>query len=350
MGLRTRKFDPTQASSDEFAAMNVFENQQLEESWPDDPPDELDETIRHWTSAPVFEERGAWITERIADGCIVARGMVTWWDMGQNRHLADVDLYVVPEMRRQRLATPLLGRIAAAADQAGRRLLLFATEPDIPAGPALMERVGAEEGLRAHTNQATISDVDISMMRRWQERARERAADFEIACWDGPYPDDDLDAILELMEVMNTAPRDDLDMEDFHLTAEEVREFERVDALRQEERWTMYARHRASGEFAGYTEVRYQPTKPHLVHQGDTGVLPAFRNRGLGRWMKAAMFERIVLERPEVRYIRTGNADSNTAMHSINREMGFRPRKSWTIWQAEISRVMDYVRAHGVTV
>ena len=39
MGLRTRKFDPTQASSDEFAAMNVFENQQLEESWPDDPPD-----------------------------------------------------------------------------------------------------------------------------------------------------------------------------------------------------------------------------------------------------------------------------------------------------------------------
>ena len=42
------------------------------------------------------------------------------------------------------------------------------------------------------------------MMRRWQERARERAADFEIACWDGPYPDDDLDACLAVLRTLKT--------------------------------------------------------------------------------------------------------------------------------------------------
>jgi GNAT superfamily N-acetyltransferase len=330
--------------------MNVFDNRKLEESRPGDPPDDLDDTVRNWTSPPVFEERCIWITERATDGCIVARGTVTWWDIGQNRHLADVDLYVLPEMRRRRLATPLLGRIAAAAHTAGRHLLLFVTEPSVPAGPVLMERVGAEEGLRAHTNQVNVSDVDASLMRRWQESARERASDFDLGCWDGRYPEDDIDAIIELMKVMNTAPRDDLDVEDFHLTVDEVRELERVGDLLQEERWTMYACHQPSGEFAGFTEVRYKPSHPHLVHQGDTGVLPKFRNRGLGRWMKAAMIERVVRERPGVRYVRTGNADSNAAMHSINREMGFRPYKSWTIWQAETSHVMDYVRSRGVTV
>ena len=38
VGLRTRKFDPRQASSEEFAAMNVFDNRKLEESRPGDPP------------------------------------------------------------------------------------------------------------------------------------------------------------------------------------------------------------------------------------------------------------------------------------------------------------------------
>ena len=52
---------------------------------------------------------------------------------------------------------------------------------------------------------------------------------------------------------------------------------------------TYVARHKPTGELAGYTNVAYRRLQPDLVEQWDTGVDPEHRNKGLGRWVKAAM-------------------------------------------------------------
>ena len=55
-------------------------------------------------------------------------------------------------------------------------------------------------------------------------------------------------------------------------------------------------------------------------------------------------------ERPEVRFIRTGNADSNQPMLNINYEMGFRPYRSWTTYMLDVSQALAKIEArHGDT-
>jgi RimJ/RimL family protein N-acetyltransferase len=142
---------------------------------------------------------------------------------------------------------------------------------------------------------------------------------------------------------MNTAPRDELEIEDVTWTEEQLRQTEATLAQHQTERWTMYVRHVTTREIVGYTEVFWNARHPETLHQGDTGVAPPHRNRGLGRWLKAAMLEKLLRDRPQVKRIRTGNANSNAAMLGINQELGFKPYKSWTTWQVALDDVRVYL-------
>ncbi|MBI3460811.1 hypothetical protein HY009_07770, partial [Candidatus Acetothermia bacterium] len=70
---------------------------------------------------------------------------------------------------------------------------------------------------------------------------------------------------------------------------------------------------------------------------------PKYRNKGLGRWLKAAMLEKVLRERPQVKRLRTGNANSNGPMLKINHELGFKPYKSWIDWQVELDKALAYL-------
>jgi GNAT superfamily N-acetyltransferase len=105
----------------------------------------------------------------------------------------------------------------------------------------------------------------------------------------------------------------------------------------------MYAIHRPDDRVAGMTEVAWSPARPGIVEQWGTGVWPAYRNRGLGRWLKAAMLTKILRELPEARLIRTGNANSNAPMLKINHELGFKPFMSRPDWQVETQTVEKYL-------
>jgi GNAT superfamily N-acetyltransferase len=167
---------------------------------------------------------------------------------------------------------------------------------------------------------------------------------------DGPYPEDRMPAIIRVMRVMNTAPLDDLDLEDRLVTAEQVRAWERTLEATDTQRWALFAEHADTGDLVGYTEVRWNPSEPKTVWQGDTAVDPAHRGHALGKWLKAAMLERILTERPDVEDIRTGNADSNDAMLGINKQMGYRPFISSTTWEVSVDKVEAWLAERGVDI
>jgi hypothetical protein len=142
---------------------------------------------------------------------------------------------------------------------------------------------------------------------------------------------------------MNQAPTGEIDLQAIQWTPQLLREHEAFLEGRGIQRWTLAAREISSGTLAGYTEVLWSPARPTTGDQGATGVLQGYRDRGLGRWLKAAMLEKILAGRPGVRFIRTDNADMNAPMLKINAELGFYPYQATSLCQASIERLEQYL-------
>jgi mycothiol synthase len=138
---------------------------------------------------------------------------------------------------------------------------------------------------------------------------------------------------------MEEAPVDELDWEHERLSVGKLRAREAGWARRHRVIWTLIARHDTSGELVGYTQVVLQRDRPHALIQKETGVRLEHRGRGLGKWMKATMLQRIMAEALYAVYIDTGNAASNAPMLAINEALGFRRFRTDTVWQVPIERV-----------
>ena len=144
-----------------------------------------------------------------------------------------------------------------------------------------------------------------------------------------------------MIEVMNTAPRGEMEFNDFKVTPDDLRVQVKQCKINGLEFRFLYAKERATGRYAGFTQTGFHPNRPSIVNQWGTGVLPEFRGHKLGAWLKAAMIDHLQRERPSVDRIRTGNADSNEAMLRINHALGFKPFISRTEWQFEVEKTLE---------
>jgi len=345
MSIQIKPFDFRNASDAEYRAYNQLSNVIRAERLPDDPPIPLEETIQRLQNAPpesivMIFFWVAWDEEGTAVGYSVVQMPVA-----DNLHLVQFSINILPEYRRQGLGKQFLARIVQTANEHNRSLLLSSTMASVPDGEGFLAHIGAESKLAGHTNQLKVSELDRDMLADWQVKAAERAGGFELGWWFGDYPAEDMEAILELYELMNQQPFGDLDVEDSKFSEEMLREMEKSMRASGTERWTLYAREKESGSFAGYTEVMWNPNRGEILQQGITGVFPQYRNNGLGRWMKAAMLDKVLIERPTVKFIRTDNADSNAPMLKINNELGFKPYIAESIWQVSLEKVEEYLAA-----
>ncbi len=261
----------------------------------------------------------------------------------ENAHFASTEIYGAA-------ADPQAGRVAlrAACDIAtadGRDTLLGWGHDD-PAERTFWESLGMPRAYTERISALDVTAVDAALMDEWIAGRTQRAADMVVHRWVAACPDELLDTFAASRTLMNGAPMEDIDINDGEVDADDIREDE--DALRSLGMTPMTVMAVApDGRPAGHTQIHVNTHRPGASYQWDTAVDPAFRERGIGRWLKAELWRWVREVEPDVTRLTTGNAEVNDAMLSINVAMGFEPVFAYGAWQAKVPAIVEALDAIG---
>lgn len=308
------------------------------EAQPGEPPMPAEIHMKRIRNSPKEVIRRDWIA-RDGGGAVVARATLFRYDSPENPHFREVPIYVLPEHRGTGLGRALFARVVAGAGESDEIVLTSWSVTTMPAGEAFAKRIGAKATLTNRISDAEIASIDPAMLREW---AAIDPKGYRLVWIDGDIPDELMPQAIHSFDLMNTAPREQMQMNDWKATPEIVRGWEKM-------RKASGAEHRLllalsdGGEAAGFTQVSYHRAVPHVVGQQGTAVDPAHRGHGIGKWIKAQMIERVRRDWPEAKLIRTGNAYSNAPMLSINDRLGFKVTFSSTVWQIALPDARRYV-------
>ena len=334
-GYRIDRVDPTELPEAEQEAVARLWQVMGKELLPEEPARPLPSILARLRAKP----KNQWsVRFRARD----AKGNVVGWIGGgrshvdpENPHLIWSELQVHPDHRRKRLGTALLREFVRACEGQHPSIVFMGMANDrVPAAEPFLRGIGATPGLPMKTNQLDLPAVDRKQIAEW---AKLDPKGYRLERIDRVVPDRLMAAYLASSNGMNDAPKGDLKMADWKLTEQQVRD--REDWFKQvgAEWWLILAVHEATGQGAGFTEVTYDPKQPWVIWQQGTAVIDPHRGHKLGLWMKAAMLDRILRERPEAKLIRTGNANTNAQMLGINTQLGFKVAWQSTLWQVPIA-------------
>jgi GNAT superfamily N-acetyltransferase len=341
VNLQIRRVGFRAGSDEELKALHAVEAPIEAERSSNRMPQSLESYVAFARNLPSQFSDHAWLVQT-SDGTPIAAGYC-WSNSAGDERLMECDVLVRRDRRREGIGSRLMALICDETVTDGRSLLTWSTFDAVPAGDAFCRGLGAHVARVNRESELALSDVDWAMVERWASAERARELGYSLEMVDGAVPEHLRADAVTFHHIMQTAPRDDLDVGDIIIDTEFVAELDRALDDSGRTRWTVFVRDPA-GACVGGTEITFEPGKPSTVFQQNTGIDPAHRGIGLAKWAKVAMLERIRGERPEVRRVRTGNAFSNAPMLAINDALGFKVVSTRTEWQAQVEDVRRTLR------
>lgn len=258
-------------------------------------------------------------------------------ERGENAHIAEFQVSVDPACRRQGIGTAIVDAGLDIAEQEGRTSLVPWGIRSV-ASRAFWKSLDLPEVAVDQMSRLDLRTVDRELMKQWRTTASAREAGYELKPWITPCPDALMPALVVASAGMQDAPMGDVEMAQTEMDESWHRAIEGA-YLRRGARAHGIVAVAPDGSPAAMTEIIVFDQRRWFGMQQGTATLRDHRNQGLGRWVKAAMFEHLVSDCPELTTIETGNADDNDAMKKINAEMGFQPHVQLTTRQADIAVV-----------
>ena len=342
-GVSVSPIDYRRAPEEMLAKYHAVESVVRREERPDRAETPFESFLVEARNLPASIADWTWLAE--VDGEVVALAACWHQGAGHDSRVLESEIRVLPAFRRLGIGRALLVSVCDVAEAEGRYSLTWSTSSAVADGESFSRAMGAREAVVVRESHLLLGDVEWDMVDRWVEEGPKRAPEYDLQLIEGPLPAELYEDMVVFSDIMETAPRDDLDVAPAKHDVAEIAEWERLVAATAaagtEERWLYLARHRGSGECVGGTDVFWRRSEPLVVAQGNTGVHPDHRGHALGKWLKATMLQKIRAERPKVERVRTTNAYSNDPMLGINNELGFREVRAYTAWQADIETVRE---------
>jgi len=338
MTMTVQRFATTEATEDELRSFYNLWIQYQALFAPGDQPNPFE-----WYRADWLIEMDSWGQESwvISDAEGEMVGMsAAFIDKHQNLENAECLVYVTPDFRGQGYGRALAKALFDWLEDNGRVRPSFRLPEGSEFAP-IMEKAGAKDALRMRRSRLLISDLDRSLMEGWVARASERAGDYRLKFVDTPVPDDEVQRIADIQEIMNTAPMEEFVRDDEKISVEMWRDIEKMLGARDDVLTHCIAVHEPTGDYVGFTSLCYQNLYPPQAWVWNTGVDPTHRDKGLGRWIKAEMMLKVLDSLPGVERLDTFNAGSNEPMLNINVAMGFKPMLVVVNWQGDLATMRE---------
>jgi GNAT superfamily N-acetyltransferase len=337
--------DPNSAGADFWARYHAFRRERHLETRPDDPivPDVVEErTMRHDMPFEIHyryeissgDEMRSWFAAS------TAKPGAPGYE--ENRHLFDAWAEVRRDQRRKEIGRSWLPLVLELMDRHGCTVLNLSS--DEQSGHAFLRWLGAEEKSRGAENRLRMAGVDWAMVRRWIEEGQVRSPKTTLEIYDDHIPESLIeDFAPQLGRLLNTIPFDALDHGDIVITPEVVRFWNEHMDLADEVHHVVLARE-PDGVISGMTDVSWSPHIRTIVEQLFTGVRPDARGRGIGKWIKAVMLDRVHRLHPDAEWVSTGNAASNGPMLAINQKLGFGQHRAGADYQMTRDQLAERIK------
>jgi len=341
--MKIERFIPEKSSKALLIRYYEFFSEILKEAFPEDPKRSFEKVVISLTNTSRSGRLWRWMIRDRSD--VIADAVLERELEGENKHIAEVDIRVKKEYRRNGLGTILLRSVYEQAVQENLKSIVFIQFSTQKDGRKFLEKLEAKLAQRCSINQLDLKEIDLDLMDNWVKKARERAREYKLEFWRNNYPDDSLEAFVRLYnDFWNSVPMDDLEVEKETISAQRLLNYQKMFLTRGWEQWIMVARHIPTGKLTGFTVMFYTGYVPDLINQDDTGVHTDHRNKGLGRWLKAAMIKKLIKEKPYIKKVRTENSVTNKPMLRINREMGFKYYYDENSWQIALSEIAGFLK------
>lgn len=310
-----------------------------EERWPDGPGWQREERLAKALDRDGPRENRCLVARRRGDVVGIA-SMILF--RRENRDLAQLEVRVLPEHRRQGVGTAIAGAAADVARQSGRTVL--AGEDEVWERPGFVDTGGPFARRLGFTPVQRMVrrrlDLPLSEPQAATLRADPRIspAGYSLLTFADRWPDAYLNDRCVLGHRMSTdVPMGEQELEAEAWDEERVRALEAFLAAQNRAKVTTAARHDATGRLVAFTELVVPLGAPESSWQHDTLVLREDRGHGLGFAVKVANLWAVMERHPAVRSINTWNAADNEHMIAVNDAMGFEVVAHSTFWRKELS-------------
>jgi GNAT superfamily N-acetyltransferase len=241
--------------------------------------------------------------------------------VGDNEHLADLEITVHPDWQRRGIGSALFEAARQRLTAEGRTTVVG--EAYVPDGVA-HEQAAAYAfasglGLRSvHVEDHLVLELPAVAPEG------PVASGWEVVTWRAHCPDEFREAYCRMRTQMeNDVPRGEVEYEPFVFDTERLRVGEERIA-RGYRQVVAAARRRSDGAFGGYSIV-FVPYGETEALQDDTLVMPEHRGLRLGLALKGATLDVLSREHPELTSIHTWTSVDNAPMQRTNRAFGFVP-------------------------
>jgi GNAT superfamily N-acetyltransferase/RimJ/RimL family protein N-acetyltransferase len=328
MSVTITPVDPADDAA--FAAWHhVYETSARHELGEVATPWQLEELRAMVQEAGSHSWSGAW--SAVVDGDTVGAGWLRT-PLLDNIELAELDVHVLPALRRRGIGTAVLARLDEEARSRGRRVLTglsswpydAGSDGAGAAGPEFARSRGFDLALSEVQRELTLPVADGLLSGLADDAGRAHAA-YTLRSWSGPVPDDLLQGWAEITSTLATeAPTGDLELEPEAVSTEAVREREATIARQGRTKYNTVALS-GTGEVVAYSDLATTVHEPGRAYQWGTLVRREHRGHRLGVAVKVANLLLLQRERPDVTRLTTYNAEVNSHMIGVNVALGFRP-------------------------